>query len=466
MQSKECGMKNMKLFKPSKFFFGKEISAEYIVPAIAGCIIAGASFLPCLRNPLGKAISAWNLPVDLGWQVQIGIFNYGVLYLCCACYCFFLAYANWKSGMTKNTRYSLASAGLLCIMPFMLFLLQYLFLDFQVLSLLAQQKNQMTLIQGHYGYKAGSELFPLQSFNIDISTIQGRFQLLIDQLQFGIFVPLISGWLLLDYRSMKRPLAIKRQSINAWMGGVMGIFFLLFLTMLIRAIGWNVCENMAAEAIAQGNYGNSLQWLDRAVFFDPSLDNVAFYHLERGQALHLEYPDQQSNDSHAYTASLLAAQNDYQDAYLQLVPIWQSHKSTSWVVEDLSNVLEHLSETAKPTVVKDLPLNAQNISQQDSAAFPWVQLLIHIDPENIYGRYILGRIDCSLQDYVLCNIQLASTLQLSSDADFQSSVYTYMALSDAGIGNYAQERILLLQAVQLDPNYRNNTARQELSGLR
>ena len=41
-----------------------------------------------------------------------------------------------------------------------------------------------------------------------------------------------------------------------------------------------------------------------------------------------------------------------------------------------------------------------------------------------------------------------------------------MALSDGRMGDYALERVLLLQAVQLDPTYRNNVARQELSGLR
>lgn len=372
--------------------------------------------------------------------------------------------------MTGGTHYSFTSAGVLCLMPFVLFLLQYLFLDFRVMSLLAQQKNQILLVQGHFGYKVALELFSLHPFTIDLSTFQGRFQLLVNQLQFGIWVPVVSLWLLFDHRNLKRPLTIKRRPINAWMRAVIGIFFFLFLMMFSRAIGWNVCESLAGEAIAQGNYTDSLQWLDRALFFDPSLDNAVFYHIERGQALSLAYPDQQSDDSRVYIASLLSAQRDYKNAYQQLLVVWQSHKSKSWAVDDMSDVLEHLSELSKPTLVAYLPLytppNAQNLLKQDSTAFPWLQILNHVDPGNIYGHYIMGRIEYDLRNYTLCNIQLASVLQLSSNTDLQSSVYTYMALSEAGMGDYSRERILLFQAVQLDSTYHNNIAREELSGLR
>ncbi len=40
-----------------------------------------------------------------------------------------------------------------------------------------------------------------------------------------------------------------------------------------------------------------------------------------------------------------------------------------------------------------------------------------------------------------------------------------MALSDNGRGEYAEARDLLFKAVALDPSYRNNTAREALSGL-
>jgi Tfp pilus assembly protein PilF len=57
-------------------------------------------------------------------------------------------------------------------------------------------------------------------------------------------------------------------------------------------------------------------------------------------------------------------------------------------------------------------------------------------------------------------------IALSQSTNVQSAAYTYLALSSDGQGDYAEARILLLQAVSLDPKYRNNTAREELSGLR
>jgi hypothetical protein len=458
----------MIVHKLSKHGTGNTQWLEYSLPAAAGCIMIIASLLPWLRSPFGDSYSAWKLTIDPGWHIPTGVFNYGILCLYCACYCLFLAYANWKASRTGDAFYGCASAGFLCIMPIVLFSLQYLWLDFNMMSLLAQQKNQMLLVQGHFGYTAGPDFFPLQPFTIDISTIQGRFQLLIDQLQGGLLVPVACACLLFEYRSLNRSSGIRRRPMRIWMIGIASIILLLFLTMLTGAIGWLVCESVAGEAMAQGNYIGSLQWMDRATIFNPSLDRAIFYHIERGQVLHMEHPDQQSDDSRAYIALLFSEQYDYQDAYLQLQTIEQTDGISSWVKDDMSSMFEHLIEHVKPAQVQYIPLslNATSVTQQDSAALPWLRLLFNNDTGNVYGQYILGRIDYDLHDYAQCNDRMVLALHLSSDADFQSSTYTYMALCEAGMGNYADERLLLLQAIQLDPAFRNNTARQELSGLR
>ena len=57
-------------------------------------------------------------------------------------------------------------------------------------------------------------------------------------------------------------------------------------------------------------------------------------------------------------------------------------------------------------------------------------------------------------------------IRFSTDIAVQSSAYTYIALSDAQQGDYTSSRRFLLKAIALDPAYRNNTAREELSGLR
>ena len=60
---------------------------------------------------------------------------------------------------------------------------------------------------------------------------------------------------------------------------------------------------------------------------------------------------------------------------------------------------------------------------------------------------------------------MTKVIQLSRNADIQSSAYTYIGLSIAGQGNVVDARKFLFQATKLDPAYHNNTAREELSGL-
>jgi hypothetical protein len=97
------------------------------IPVLAGFAMLCASLLPWLTDPLGEVYSAWKLPIDLGWQFHIAAINYGLLCLCCAVYAFFIAYANWrpfKSHVYLVQRPTLA--GVLCIIPVVVFLVQYL----------------------------------------------------------------------------------------------------------------------------------------------------------------------------------------------------------------------------------------------------------------------------------------------------------------------------------------------------
>ena len=102
----------------------------------------------------------------------------------------------------------------------------------------------------------------------------------------------------------------------------------------------------------------------------------------------------------------------------------------------------------------------------DNTSLPWVQLLTQVDDSNVYGHYLTGRIDYGFHNFNACIPQMAAMLRISSDTNQQSSAYTYMGLSEIGLGNEAEGRELLFKAVELDPSYRNNTAREELSGLR
>ncbi len=104
--------------------------------------------------------------------------------------------------------------------------------------------------------------------------------------------------------------------------------------------------------------------------------------------------------------------------------------------------------------------------RKDDKALPQLQYLLQIDPANVYAHYTIGRIEYNEHDYIDCTRQMWLVNQLSMNQEIQSSAYTYIGLSEAGQGDYTDSRLFLFKAVALDPHYYNNTAREELSGLR
>lgn len=343
-----------------------------------------------------------------------------------------------------------------------LFLAQYLLNDRGAIDQLAQQNNQMLLIAGHFGYSHTPEIFPLKAMGIDLSNIGTRFQLLVDQLQAGAFVLIPALCLMLYSGGTKRAALPGKRAGRALLIGA-GLLFVVVIAG--RPLAGMVAQNLADSAIAQGDYSGALQWLDRAVFFDPLMSQEDFYHIERGQAELFLYPARQSDDSRAYVASLLDQQKDYQGAYQLLSNTSQANRAAPWVVDQSSAALESLVESAHAAQLQYLPQKPQSIIAKDSAALPWLQVLLQTDPGNVYAQYMLGRVDYDLQEYAASKARLLASLQLVSDEAYRSSVYTYVAFSDDRLGNYVEGRSMLLEAVQLDPEYRNDVARGAISGL-
>lgn len=436
----------------------------WIIPFVAGSIMLLASVLPWLRDGLQGNRIAWNIPVNIGWEVQTSLGNYGLLCMGCACYTFLIAYAHWRP--FRGSAYFMQKqgmAGLLCLVPVFLFLFQYLLADTVQIDTLARHLIQSQLIERHFGYDYPVQLLRIDPFVFDTSTIGDRVRLLIDSSSIGVLLPLISAWMLIDYKRFfmqfpqpilsKRP---KRYIRCILIGAIICACILLGRAPFARLAGYQ-----AKAALTTGNYTKALQWLDLAHAFNPALDQVYYYHVERGEASYFLYPQLQTDDTHAYLAFNYAQQGDNLDAYQEILAVWRQHSTTPWIVNEMSYALEKLSEFAQPLkgVQQRRPIN-------DDTALPWLELLIQVDSSTVYGHYVEGRIQYDLRNYSECMKQMAIVIHTSSVAEIQSSAYTYIALSYAGQGNFLQERTLLLKAVALDPNYENNTAREELSGLR
>src|SRR5579863_5384461 len=472
------------------------------VAVVAGAVMSGASALPWLNMPLGTASSAWHLPIDIGWQfragLNIGIFNYGLLCMCCACIAFAVAVASWKpftrrSPMYRAIAHRYGLAGCLCLLPLLLFLLQYLFADLAGINQLAQNRIQLLLIQRHYGYTIAQPIIPLDPLAFDISSIQMRVELLLDQLSIGPLLPIISACILIALQKRSgggavsgRPQGTPVPYYEAAGAAVQGRggdkprprltgWLLLILALLVvcgRAPAAVVCEYQAKALLAQGNYAQALTWLDRAVFLNPELDQMAWYHIERGQALYYVQPGQQNNESQLYLAATYLQQKASLNAYQELLTAWQSHDSASWVRDEMSNLLEKLIENTRPLSnvtgggFNIIPITPALEQKNDEISLSWLEVLSSVDSGNVYSHYMIGRINYDLHNYAECRAQMLQVTSMSANPDTLSSAYTYLALSDAGQGNYSDERTLLLEAIASDPAYWNNTAREELSGIR
>jgi tetratricopeptide (TPR) repeat protein len=442
------------------------LPVQAIIPGAAGCVMLGASVLPWLNDPLQGFYSAWKLPIEIGWQFHTSILSYGLLCLCCALLNFFSAYAHFvQRKQSKKDRYfapGYVSLGIFSMVPFFLFLLQYLCADVQRIDVLAQHITQALLIDQHFGYNVSGQLISLSPFKFSSATFSDRFVLLVDQVGLGAFVPLVNGYLLIHYRRFQQTSGLP--IVRKYSKRIRLVFLPLGLVLLVAGLGRSpaamMCEYAAKSSLATGDSVTALEWLQAALFLNPALDRVSYFHIDRGEAYYTLHPDIQSDDSRIYLSSVYREAGDYLDSEQELIVLWRTHPTTPWVVAEASVTFELLAEFQQQQ--SGSPLQR---AENDVASMTWLQLLSKVDPTNVYAQYVRGRLQYYLHSYTTCMSQMNKVIQLSSNADIQSSAYTYMGLSREGQRDVVNARKLFFKALDLDPNYYNNTAREELSGL-
>ena len=442
-----------------------------------------ASLLPWLVDPLGKSFPAWQLPVDIGWQLQSGLFSYGLLCLCCALYAFFIAFLVWKEEEQRaislyQLRKHYTLAGILCLIPIGLFFIQYLFIDMGRIAQLAQHEFQTLFIYSHFGYQVSTPFMPIQLNTFNPSTLNDRLALLIDQIQVGLYLPILAMFCLFATRhmipirnEMRTPptsTTFSLQQKPRWQKRRRALIIIACFTLLLVVLGRGpaalICQFQAEHLLSTGEYASALTWFDRASMLNPSLAQLPTYHNERGQAWYYLHPNQPTTESLAYLANFYEAQNDYLSAYQELIDIRQQALTTStpsWLTDELSITLTRLAEIQRP-------LNGTAVQRvtRGTSSIIWLNTLTHIDPGNAYAHYTLGRIAYDQHDFTTCEKQMLAVLDLSSESNILSSAYTYLSLSDEAEGKDVQARDYLFEAQAFDPAYRNNTAREEISGLR
>ncbi|MBE3557889.1 MAG: hypothetical protein IMW89_01520 [Ktedonobacteraceae bacterium] len=441
--------------------------AHRLIPLLAGSLMLAASILPWINDPLGTGITAWHLPLAPVWQFHSELLNYGQICLACALFSFSLALLSYRreESTAPDIAGFLLAAGLLSLLPCLLFFVQYLCVDMGDTGMLTQHTIQSLLIQQRFGYKMPGALVQIQPFEISDSTLSGRLQVLANLVNTGVFLPLISAGLLCGAAVASagagngRPLHLSfpHRKTLFWCAPA----FIAVLLLSGHGPAALICNAEAKEQLARGDYTAALHWLDAARALNPALDQAAFYHIQRGQVWYFLHPGQQSTESHAYLAFVYRQQGNNVGAYQELLAAQQVQQTPApWLLSEINLTLIDLAETIQR---QNGPL-IQRIDF-DATALPWLQKLLAADTTNIYGHYALGRIQYNLHNYDSCIAEMSRVLQLSQNDDIRSSAYTYIALSMGEKGDIAAERRFLLQAIAADPGYHNNTAREELSGL-
>jgi tetratricopeptide (TPR) repeat protein len=326
---------------------------------------------------------------------------------------------------------------------------------------LASHAIQVQLIRAKLGYGSAAQIFPIETIAFDPMTQRGRVALLLDQVGCGSFLPPASALILLISRRLfQQPLQTglaRKQWVVMWGSGCI----LALLVLLGRAPAAVVCNYQAQRLLAQGDYAKALNWLDRAEKLNPSLSQLPSYHIERGHAWYFLHPGHPTADSQVYLAAFYRQQNDFLSSYQELLAARQRAPGTQWVLDEFAVTLERLAEMPHP--LNGAPRLRVN---REESSLTWLYQLSQADPPNVYAHYMIGRIKYDLRDYNQCEVHMRAVLSVNQEMGIASSAYTYLALSSLEQGDLTGGRQYLLNAEALDPSYRNNTAREESSGLR
>ncbi|GCE12619.1 hypothetical protein KTT_24780 [Tengunoibacter tsumagoiensis] len=434
---------------------------QIVIPSLAGLVMLTASFLPWLDDPLHSLMLAWQVPIDLAWPIHLG--NYGLLCLCCSLLAGWIVWRRWQQPQLHGREARICQgAGLFSLLPATLFALQYLYNDMEGVALLNRNERQAMLIRGHFGYGSSAQFFPIQLSSLDPLDLSSRVLLFCNQVGPGFFTSLV-GALLFFIAARQFPRSTMQQRRSRWTPWIVSGMAMGFLLLLGRGPAALICNYEAQHLLSIGNYENALTWLDYAQNLNPSLAQLPSYQLERGQAWYYVYPNQPVLSSRAYLASFYRQQNDFLSAYQELREgLMATHNQVpDWFTDEVDLTLQNLSEQPHP-------LNgAANLRVPgEEPSITWLNAMLQADPNNVYAHYMLGRLYYDLHDYTTCDTQMNVVLALSANSDIQSSAYTYLGLSKIGEGKYVEAHDDMFKAQDLDPEFRNNTAREEISGLR
>lgn len=497
---------------------GALVACGLVWPALSAATLLVASATHWLVVPLIQTTNPWALPINLGWGQSVYL-SYGLLTVALAAA--LVAYSlytlrdlNWSAlaqGAAPSRRLApraLAWLALGALAPALLFLFQALFVDMRLIATLAAQENDHLLIALHLGYKVSPQHFKMIPFEVATATPLDRLTLLAQLAGVGVVAALVACLpclygLYLVWRS-GRDAAVASARADAgdladdaedageapatsqaddrlarWRVALVVAALVVAVALVGRAPAGVFCEYLGTVSIESGDYASALTWLSAAQTLDPSLANLPDYHQQRGEALY-ESGSRGGMDVGLYLAAQYRTLGALSQAWAQDQALYTRYPQTPVVAQDATLTLEAGAEvnTRVPytydTNTTPQPLRQDGLQQIGNAnttatavdqALPWLNRLLTLAPNNLYGHYLRGRIYVTTHTYDAGASDFQQIVALTGDRDMLSAAYTYLAFCRAGQGDWVSERALLYHAVELDHGYYNNTAREALSGL-
>jgi tetratricopeptide (TPR) repeat protein len=462
------------------------LETRAIWPLLAAACLIAAVALPWVRIPLIGATGALGLPLELGWGIHASVLSYGLLCLLIAAVCCamgMLALLPRASGRALGRPLPLRSPllimlGALALAIMALYVFQALLADFRLVGVWADQENQSLLIRYHLGYSLPRQLRTLQPFQVQTATVTDRLLLLVQVSTIGILLPALAGllclygaWLARSDAGAEPRSSVETERTRRLRRITLVAAVAVGVIILARPPAALAAEKLGQDAVTGGDYAAAFDRFDWAERLNPTLTAFATFRAQRGEAQYV-VGARTSEDASLYLAGQYRTQRSYLLAWGADFPLLQAHPDDPVVRQDTLLTLERIIESS--TNVGLTPVDDEAAfrnptvilkTEQVDSSMPWLDALLRIEPSNVYARYLRGRTLYALHAYELAGQDFQAILAVSHDAYARSAAYTYVALCRGGLGDYAAERVLLQQAVELDDGYYNTTARQAASGL-
>jgi hypothetical protein len=399
-------------------------------PLLGLLLVITGQALPWFAIPMMGGRSAWSLPVVLAGVPSGSWASYGAILAVCLGLGL-LSVIAWRGRPCAAT--ATVGAGVLVVC--LTFLVATGTADWPLLQQLEDQSAQQTAIFGQFGYGVPNQLPSLML----LVPVTGSWALVAGALRLGWLSATVGGLMLFGTAA---------PSLTGWARRARRRWHLvaaLGLLLVVSAVGRGAVAaylaGQGAAAASGGDYPSANGTLALARRLDPLLTSSTAYDLALGQVLmavgHTGQPLALLADANAR-----GAQGDIQG---QVTALRQAAAT----------------DPGSLVIAQQLDRASQLLALTDEDARPLEALS---DP-TVADEYTRGRILYAAADYTAALACFRQVLTVTTDANVDSSAFTYIALSELKLGQADQARRDLLHAVSLDTQYNNTLARSLVAGL-